>query len=45
MPQKTMYTILYTILRGKYGIVWHYKTPPTKDISRFYGIVARNGII
>ena len=32
---------MYTIFRGKYGIVWHYKTPQQNIKSRFYGIVAR----
>ena len=44
-PQKTTYTKMYTIFRGKYGIVWHYKTPQQNIKSRFYGIVARIGIV
>ena len=44
-PQKPMYTKMYTIFRGKYGIVWHYKTPQQNIKSRFYGIVARIGIV
>ena len=30
---------------GKFGIVWHYKTPQQNIKSRFYGIVARIGIV
>ena len=44
-PRKTTYTKMYTILRGKYGIVWHNKTPPKNVNSSNYGILARYGII
>ena len=44
-PQKPMYTKMYTIFRGKYGIVWHYKTPQQNIKSRFYGILERFGIV
>lgn len=40
-----MYTKMYTIFRGKYGIVWYYKTPQQNIKSMFYGIVARIGIM
>ena len=40
-----MYTKMYTISWGKYGIVWYYKTPQQNIKSRFYGIVARIGIV
>ena len=40
-----MYTKMYTIFRGKYGIMWHYKTSQQYIKSIFYGIVARIGIV